>query len=221
MSVSCHFYRFFIDPLLKHLRKDLAEMIPHGSSVIELGSGTGTQSLLFSETCSRVVGVDINSAMASCASSRLKPGIHDHISFIHGDGRNLHFADAHEFDIAAISLALHEMPEEYRLPILLEMSRTAERLIIADYSSPLPNNMQGKGAFIIERLAAGDHYRGFRNYQRNGGLEQLIEAAGLKVLQTKMSLKGVITLADCLGNSSANPSAAAEKAQKSEQDTTS
>ncbi|MCF7944201.1 MAG: class I SAM-dependent methyltransferase [Spirochaetia bacterium] len=221
MSVTCHFYRLFIDPLLKHLRKDIAEMIPEGSSVIELGSGTGTQSLLFSETCSRVVGVDINSAMASCASSRLKTGSHDHISFIHGDGRNLHFADAYEFDIATISLALHEMPEEYRLPILLEMSRTAERLIIADYSSPLPNNMQGKGAFIIERLAAGDHYRGFRNYQRNGGLEQLIEAAGLKLLQTKKSLKGVITIADCAGKNPDTPPSGAEKAQEGVQDKTS
>jgi ubiquinone/menaquinone biosynthesis C-methylase UbiE len=197
MSVSCRFYRLCIDPLLSSLRKDIAALIPSGSSVLELGSGTGAQSLILSETCSRVVGIDINAAMTACAASRLQPGTHDHVAFHHGDGKNLSEINDKEFDTAAITLALHEMPQEYRAPVIQEMARCAHRVLIADYAAPLPKSPAGMFIRLIERFAGIAHYRGFRNYQQTGGLLPLLDECGLSVASSYTFLRKTIMVVIC------------------------
>ena len=168
MYLACEFYKFLIDPLLYNLRRKVASIIPNESSVIEIGSGTGAQSLLLAHTGRRVVGIDINEVMTSCASSHANKLNLGNVTYHTADGSNLNFISDKEFDFATITLALHELQDDLRINILTEMQRIAKHLIIADYNAPLPKNISGWGSSHIEMLAGGAHYAGFKNYIERG-----------------------------------------------------
>ena len=130
MSLAYEFYKFFIDPLLYNLRRKVASLIPNDNSVVEIGSGTGAQSLLLARTGRRVVGIDINDVMISCASRRADNLNLNNITYHTADGSNLNFISDKEFDYAIITLALHELEDVLRMNILKEMQRIAKHMII-------------------------------------------------------------------------------------------
>ena len=196
MSVQCRFYRIFIDPLLRALRKRMAEMIPDGASVLEAACGTGEQSLILAGKAGRVVGFDYNGTMAECARRR---GLRSsgNVSFLEADARNLPFVTDGEYDYATITLALHEMNEDTRVPVLMELSRTARYLLVADYSSPLPPTLTGRFTWLIERLAGREHYAGFCSYQSSGGLDAMLGDADLKIVEEYSVLGGIVRILLC------------------------
>jgi len=181
MSFACEFYKFLIDPLLYKLRRKVASMIPNESSVVEIGFGTGAQSLLLARTGRRVVGIDINEVMTSCASNRANKLNLDNITYHTADGSNLNFISDKEFDFTTITLALHELEDDLRMSILTEMQRISKNLIIVDYSAPLPKNISGWVSSHIEMLAGGSHYAGFKNYIERGGLPAILDEMGLTI----------------------------------------
>ena len=197
MSIPFIVYRLAIDPLLEPVRKAMIPLIEPDSSLIDFACGTGDFLMRLAPSCSKLCGIDLNDEAMRQAARRLKTGTHDHISFRHADGRSLFFIPDQHYDYASISLALHEMPEENRLPVLLEMKRTAGHQIIADYASPLPRNTAGRITRIIERLAGTGHYRGFCSYQEKGGLDPLLQEAGLEVIEESSALSGAVRLVSC------------------------
>ena len=59
-----------------------------------------------------------------------------------------------------------------------EMKRVVKQqgaLIFIDFQVPLPKNVWAMFARIIEFLAGGSHYQGFKDYLRNGGLNQILK----------------------------------------------
>ena len=182
MSLACASYKFFIDPLLANLRRTVASLIPHESSVLEIASGTGAQSLLLARTGRRVVGIDINDVMTSCASQRAENLNLDNITYHTADGSNLDFIADKEFDFTTITLALHELNDELRKQILKEMQRISTHMILVDYSVPLPKNISGWGCRHIEMLAGGAHYAGFKNYEERGGLPAILDEMGFTLV---------------------------------------
>ena len=197
MSIPCSFYRGFIDPLLQPLRRRIVSLIPDGSSVLEAACGTGEQSLILADKARRVVGFDYNPKMAECARRRISHLREHHLSFLEADARALPFFTDGEFDVATITLALHEMHIDARLPVLRELSRTAGSLLIADYASPLPRTHIGRFTRIIEWLAGRDHYAGFKSYQRTGGLDTLVQEAGLEIIDERSALRGIVRILQC------------------------
>ncbi len=196
MSVQCRFYRIFIDPMLKSLRKRIAELVPEGASVLEAACGTGEQSLILAGKAGQVLGFDYNGTMAECARQRgLRSS--ENVSFLEADARNLSFVTDGEYDYATITLALHEMNEDARVPVLKELSRTARYLLVADYSTPLPLTVGGRFTWLIERLAGREHYAGFCSYQSSGGLDALLGDAGLKIVEEHPVLGGIVRILLC------------------------
>lgn len=196
MSVQCRFYRIFIDPMLKSLRKRMAELVPDGASVLEAACGTGEQSLILAGKAGRVLGFDYNGAMADCARRRIPLSV-GNLLFLEADARNLPFVTDGEYDYATITLALHEMKEENRLPVLKELSRTARYFLVADYSSPLPPTIAGRFTWLIERLAGREHYAGYCSYQSSGGLDSLMREADLEILEEHQVLGGIVRILLC------------------------
>ncbi len=194
MSFACEFYKFLIDPLLYKLRRKVASMIPNESSVVEIGFGTGAQSLLLARTGRRVVGIDINEVMRSCASKRADKLNLDNITYHTADGSNLNFISDKEFDYATITLALHELSDNLRMDILTEMKRISKNLIIVDYSAPLPKNISGWGSRHIEMLAGGAHYAGFKNYIERGGLPAIINEIGFTIKHQYTAIDNAIII---------------------------
>ncbi len=194
MSLACKFYKLFIDPLLYKLRGKVASLIPNESSVIEIGSGTGAQSLLLAKTASKVVGIDINKAMTSCSSDEAQNLKLNNIKYYAADGSNLDFISDKEFDYSTITLALHELEDELRIQIIKEMKRISKHIIIVDYNTPLPNNFSGWVSRKIEKLAGGSHYAGFINYTERGGILEIINEMGLTVDNQYSALNSAIII---------------------------
>lgn len=174
MSLNYRLYRLLIDPLLKNLRIKVASLIPSGKSVIEIGSATGSQSILLSSENHNVVAVDINNKMISCASKRAKKYKIDNLKFICADATKLDSIGDCEFDYAIITLALHELENEVRVKILSQMQRISKNMIIVDYNVPLPISTSGKVSIFIEKLVGGAHYEGFKDYVKRGGLLNIL-----------------------------------------------
>jgi ubiquinone/menaquinone biosynthesis C-methylase UbiE len=199
MSISCSLYRLFIDPLLKSLRHTIVQMIPLGSTVVELGSGTGSQACALGKRCRSYLGIDLNPESVACAQTRCTKKQFPHIQFKVADGRNLDFLDDAQFDLATLTLALHEMPAETRLLVLGELRRVAKKLIVVDYTAPLPSSWMGRGTRMIEKMAGEAHFAGFLDYQRLGGLPYLLKETGFVTLSEKMALKGIVSIVVCQG----------------------
>ncbi|MBI9104677.1 MAG: class I SAM-dependent methyltransferase [Spirochaetales bacterium] len=197
METSCMIYKILIDPLLRSVRHCLKEMIPPGSSVLEMGSGTGAQACTLAGRCGRYLGIDLNPDMTSCAAHRCSKQGYTNTAFKNADGSNLDFITDHEFDIATITLALHAMKHETRMAILSELNRVARKIIIMDYSSPLPRSLAGFFTRSIEKIAGKEHYSGFRDYQQRRGISPLISEAGLTATSERRTLAGIIQITTC------------------------
>ena len=52
-------------------------------------------------------------------------------------------------------------------------------LILIDFQVPLPGNVWAVVTRVIEFLVGGSHYRGFKNYLENGGIEDILKNHGL------------------------------------------
>ena len=114
--------------------------------------------------------------MVKFANSKNK---NNNVSFIHADASSLDFKD-NEFHYATISLAIHEMPPATRIKVLQEMKRVAKKIIIADYTAPLPRSFAGLMITIVEFLA--NHFKNFQHYQKSGGIENILNHLQLKIL---------------------------------------
>ncbi|MBI2463677.1 methyltransferase domain-containing protein [Candidatus Peregrinibacteria bacterium] len=65
-------YEMLIDPFFKEIRDSMSAQIKSGSSVIDIGCGTGSFVFELAEKCKLVVGVEISSKMFERAKSRQK-----------------------------------------------------------------------------------------------------------------------------------------------------
>lgn len=191
------FYSNFIDPLLKKMRKKVAAEISTHETVIDIACGTGAQVFQMVETAERIVGVDLSESMIKYASEKSKKQVVKNVEFVVADAiKLLPFAD-NEFDVAIMSLALHQFPPEVYESILNEMKRIAKRIVIVDYAVPVPNNIMGKASKIIEFLAGREHNRCFKKYCKAGGLETILAQNGIVINKLKKFGGGAFYLVNC------------------------
>ena len=182
MKINRLFYTIFIEPLLSAPKKTLKDIIvkKRYTDILEVGCGTGKQSIMISQSGINVTCVDISDSMfPKNYSSKGK------LTFLKADGRSIPL-NSKSFDAALISLALHEMDKEYRIPVLKEMLRLLRdrgSLYIMDYSI----NPQTRKSFakftikFIEWLAGKRHNRNFKNFIQNGGVPPLAAQLNLKI----------------------------------------
>lgn len=149
------------------LRKKVARVVGgKPKKILDVACGTGSQSYELAKRGHEVVGVDLSPEMLAVARRKNKNGFR--IKFIEADATKLPFKDR-SFDIATISLAVHEMPYEMGVKVLKEMRRVSkEEMIIVDFT--------GKLGSII-RLFEEENYRNFIKV----GLGKYLTELGLKV----------------------------------------
>jgi ubiquinone/menaquinone biosynthesis C-methylase UbiE len=176
-------YEKLIDPFLKDVREfvlNFSEMKP-GERVLDIGCGTGDQAIYFAKRGAIVAGIDINPKMIGRALMRKKKeGLE--VYFQGGDATNLPFLDP-VFDVAVISLVLHEIESKDRDKVISEMKRVVKkggRLIFVDFNCPLPKSMTSFFVNLIEFFVGRGHYRKFKNYLKEGGILKILERNQLK-----------------------------------------
>jgi ubiquinone/menaquinone biosynthesis C-methylase UbiE len=109
------FYNLIAAPLHTVRRKVAAlSGVEKRDTVLDIYTGTGAQAFAFGKKGFDVLGVDISPDMLDIA---VKNNIYRNVRFEIADATGLPFGDK-SFDVAVISLALHDMPHEIRPRVL-------------------------------------------------------------------------------------------------------
>jgi ubiquinone/menaquinone biosynthesis C-methylase UbiE len=177
-------YETVIDPVLKGLRKFTPEFsgMKAGDKVIDVCCGTGAQVLEYGRYNIIATGVDSSRDMLRIATRNRIRKNSVNVSFHLADAANLPFPDGC-FDYATVSFGLHDKEKPLRYQIISEMKRIVKQdgaLILIDFQVPLPRNGWAVFARVIEFLAGGSHYRGFKDYLANGGLDDILKNHSLR-----------------------------------------
>ena len=187
-------YHILVDPTLRKARKLLRRQIKPGSSLIDVGCGTGELVLFLTDSCTELVGVEASHRMWAYAHERVRDLGLTNVQFIFASGEKLDAFPSGYFDYASACMVLHEMEAKQRLPVLREMQRLARTLILVDYRVPLPVNFVATICRFIERLAGGPHYGNYRSFTENGGLLPLLKSLDLSVNREIIFLKHCLHL---------------------------
>ena len=172
-------YHLFIDPALRKARKLVGRQIRSGSSLVDIGCGTGELVFFLADSCKELVGVEASHGMWAYAQQRAKDSGLANVRIIFASGDTLRAFPSGYFDYATACMVLHEMEAKQRLPVLREMQRLARTLILVDYRVPPPLHFVATLCKFIERLAGSQHYRNYLSFARGGGLLPLLETIGL------------------------------------------
>jgi len=185
---------------LDPLRRELADVVmrERSGTVLDVCCGTGRQCLYYAKAGRDVVGLDLSAGMIR-RTAKLETSPMGRMNFIRSDAGRLPFADA-SFAACTIALALHEKPPGMRPVILAEMARVTlpgGLIAVVDYLSPQTGAQSALswGVKAVERLAGRDHHAHYAHYMRQGGLEGLLERQGMKTIELKRRVFGLIGIA--------------------------
>ncbi len=187
-------YAWILAPLLAGLHERVAREVPDGARVLDACCGTGAVALRVAPRCDRVLGVDLSPRMIAAAERARAASGQSNAAFRVGDVARLDDQVDASFDVAVIVLALHEMPAEARAPVLRSLARVARRVLVADFAAPMPWNPAGIRNRCLEVGAGREHFAGFRDYQRRGGMTPLAAEAGLAVVKERRIDAGAMVL---------------------------
>ena len=177
------FYDRFIAPNQRDLFKQLIELIEPESHIIDVGCGTGFFSFSVADKCHSVLGIDLSRRNIDKANKNLEKKPNAKLSFRNAYLQDIVSQEKEHFDYAVMTYVIHEVNEEDRIQLLNEIAEVADKIIIGDYLIPCPNDMAGKIVKTVEFIAGAEHYRNFRTYEANGGIQYLADKAGLSVLK--------------------------------------
>lgn len=194
MVESGIFYSTVIDPILAPMRKRVISEIHPGDKIIDIACGTGAQVFELTGIASEIIGVDLSESMINYAQKSCKKRNILNAEFFVCDATNLSRFNENSFDVAIMTLALHQFDPRLHSPILSEMKRVAQRIIIVDYAVPLPKNYAGIGSNIAEFLAGREHNRNFKLYYELGGLKKILHANNLTIQKSVLFGKGAFQL---------------------------
>lgn len=190
-------YQQFIDPSLAGIRRRIAKIVPAGSSVIDVGCGTGDQLLYIADKISNGICIELSDTMVRTGKQQAERRGVNNCEFHLADATDLSHLEDQTFDFAMSSMVIHEMPAEKRLPVLKEMKRVGKQIILVDWINPQPTRWKLLGTHLIEFMAGWEHYAGFRSFMKQGGIPALAKASGLEIIDTQITTKGTIQLWLC------------------------
>lgn len=165
-------YHMLWDRPLSSTRKKVADLIPSGSSVIDIACGTGEFcfELAAQKNC-YVLGIDLSPRMIKFARKRNR---YDTVRFESCDATDLADFGISEFDFATILLLLHEVTRPVQVAAVKEALRVAKKTIIVESLAPLPKNVHGMSLHIVEAIGGLRHYRSFTDFLKTGGISGIL-----------------------------------------------
>jgi ubiquinone/menaquinone biosynthesis C-methylase UbiE len=153
-----------------------------GERVLDVCCGTGAQTFCYAGRGIISWGIDLDPGMIAFAEKRRNRLGLDNAFFHRASAMTLPFRDA-SFDHASISMGLHEKEGASRDRIVSEMRRVVKKdgtLAIVDYRVPYPGDGYGRAVRLLERMAGRDHFRCFREFILDGGLDSLLSRRQLQ-----------------------------------------
>ncbi|MFH2009468.1 MAG: class I SAM-dependent methyltransferase [bacterium] len=189
-------YSLLFDRLCRGLHERVAAWVDEGTACVDVCCGTGGLTFQLAARCRRVVGIDYSPRqLARAEQLRRGRGFH-HVSFEVGDASVLDGIPDGAFDVATVSMGLHEMDSRIRAGVLPTLLRVASRAVIVDFAVPMPRNLAGLRNRGFELLAGPRHFLGFRDFTRRGGLRTMIEEAGAELVRERRMDGGTLSLVE-------------------------
>ena len=170
------------DRALRRVRASIAEQIPSDSSVLELGSGTGSLLRTLAPRIRRGVGIDASLPMVVLARKRAEQDGRHNLHFVHGDALQALAHEREPFDIATATLFIHAIDASQRAEVLLAMRARSKTLWLVDFHPPR-SFLRGLPVWVDETLAG--HVQHYKSYIRAGCLEKLLPEAGFRVAESR------------------------------------
>ena len=191
-------YRLLIDPMLNSSHRSAASMIREGEKVLDVACGTGALAYLIAEQSgSTVTGIDTDAQKLKTAERTMRRRGFKEFDFVRMDATDLSQFPPAEFDVAVISMAIHQFTRTDGVAVLREMKRVARRIIIVDYGFPLKPGLLTWLTWSIEFIAGGDHFRNFRRYMGGGGIDPVIDEVAITLTNRKVKGSGTIMISMC------------------------
>lgn len=199
-------YSNLIDPLLKDIRIRALKFsgIKDGDKVLDVCCGTGDQIFHYLKKDIVAYGIDLEPSMIKIAKRNKKKLGLSNVSFQVADAQNLPFENGF-FDSVSISFGLHEKERKTRDRIVSEMKRVAKKeggLIFIDYRVPLPKTYISYLIKGVEYLAGREHFRYFKDYLEQGGLNVILKKNRLRVEKRDYAMGRIIEMIKTRGQSS-------------------
>ncbi len=148
-----------IDGEIRHAL-DLLNLQPH-QTLLEIGTGTGSLAIAAAKCCRRVVAVDISAVMLEYAAGKAMACGASNVEFVHAGF--LTFAAGEQFDAAASQIALHHLPDFWKMVAmhrLAGMLRPGARFFLQDvvYSFDVADHAQAVEGWLADYASkAGPH----------------------------------------------------------------
>lgn len=188
------FYEKIIAPNQDKLFLQIKSLIEPGSTIIDIGCGTGRMEFILSDKCQSVLGIDLSKKNIDRANLTLLKQPDSKISFKHNNIREITDLYNYHFDYSILTYVIHEIDENERLDLLTEISQVADKIIIGDYLVPRPKNLGGLVSELIEFVAGKEHFRNYKTYMENGGIYYLAGKAGLKIINEIKNFNQIVVL---------------------------
>jgi SAM-dependent methyltransferase len=175
------------DSALRSLRKQLSELIPAQSKVIDVGCANGRLLFDLSNRIGIGLGIDLDKKMIHFAQKKMKKLQIKNLEFRIENAIDL--ADNSRFipSLTICSLCLNEIETSLAVQILEKYSDWSGTIVIADLFEPQP--WFQRQMLHLDEWMAGHHDR-FQAYLNNGGMPGLIDQTNLQIMkqqETKIS----------------------------------
>ena len=188
-------YDLFLTPFLIGVRRKVIEIADslHPDNVVDLCCGTGHQLKLMKKSgYENLTCVDLSENMLRVAAKgKYSPDCRL------CDASNTGF-DENSFDMALISLALHEKSKVKASAVLSEAHRILKPgayLVVSDYSVNDDTPLYAINVIrFFEFLAGGEHWRNYKKYMKTGGLSQLHDQSLFKIDSRHSAAAGGISV---------------------------
>jgi len=111
-------YSKLITPLQGEIMGLVDELIPIGSTVIDIGCGPGSLVLKLSAKCKRVTGVDVSNRMIAYARTQKEKTGATNVTFVCEDASTMGTIHDEQFSFAIICMCLHGMSWKVRQDVI-------------------------------------------------------------------------------------------------------
>jgi len=190
---SAKYYDKFLHLFVWRIRKKILQIVIFNKykTILDVCCGTGNQLKLLKKHGIEGSGVDLSKAMLEIAESgNIK------INCYEQDAENINFSNE-SFDMTMTTFALHEKSNSSAKKILNEMIRLTKingHLIIVDFSiDDRTSFLSRKGINFIESRAGNDHYKHYKEYVADNGLNALLKGLPLKEIENHyFAFNGVV-----------------------------